>query len=255
MPKVIRSAPGESVTSRALTLLDAFDERHAALSLSQISRRSGLPLATAQRRLGDLVAGRLLNQRADGRFEIGARMWHLGLLSRPTMMREAALPYVQDLVSFTGHTAHVAVLDGLGALVVDRIAGSRSIPTRHSPGGRLPLYCTAVGKALLAFAPQEVQTQALRAMVPHTEFTITNPQVMGGQLAEVRKTRVAVSSQEHRMGVFSIAAPVFVSGDVIAALGLLIPLEAHLTGTGDALRACAANTGAALEQHEQRSTD
>ena len=113
-------------------------------------------------------------------------------------MREASLPHVQDLVSFTGHTAHVAVLDGLGALVVDRIAGSRSIPTRDSPGGRLPLYCTAVGKALLAFAPKEVQRQALRAMVPHTDFTITNPQVMAAQLTEVRRTHVAMSSQEHQ---------------------------------------------------------
>jgi DNA-binding IclR family transcriptional regulator len=179
-------------------------------------------------------------------------MWHLGQLSRPTMMREASLPHVQDLVSFTGHTAHVAVLDGLGALVVDRIAGSRSIPTRHSPGGRLPLYCTAVGKALLAFAPKEVQRQALRAMVPHTDFTITNPQVMAAQLTEVRRTHVAMSSQEHRLGVFSVAGPVFVSGQVIAALGLLIPLEAHLTGTTDALRACAGNIGSALEQHERR---
>jgi DNA-binding IclR family transcriptional regulator len=252
MTKVVRSSPGESVTSRALTLLDAFDQRHRALTLSQVSRRSGLPLATAQRRLGDLVAGRLLTQRADGRFEIGARMWHLGQLSHPTMMREAALPHVQDLVSFTGHTAHVAVLDGLGALVVDRIAGSRSIPTRHSPGGRLPLYCTAVGKALLAFAPEEAQEQALRAMVPHTDFTITNPQVMKNQLAEVRRTHVAMSSQENRVGVFSIAVPIFVSGHVIAAVGLLIPIETHLAGTGESLQACAINVGSAIEEHERR---
>jgi DNA-binding IclR family transcriptional regulator len=252
MTRVVRNSPGESVTSRALTLLDAFDARHRALTLSQISRRSGLPLATAQRRLGDLVAGRLLTQRADGRYEIGARMWHLGQLSRPTMMREAALPFVQDLVAFTGHTAHVAVLDGLGALVVDRIAGSRSIPTRHTPGGRLPLYCTGVGKALLAFAPDDVQKQALRALVPHTDFTITNPQVMEAQLREVRRTHVAVSSQENRLGVFSVAVPVFVSGNVIAAVGLLIPVAAHLAGTSESLLACALNVGSAIEEHERR---
>jgi DNA-binding IclR family transcriptional regulator len=252
MVKVIRSSPGESVTSRALGLLDAFDQRHRALTLSQISRRSGVPLATAQRRLADLVGGRLLSQRADGRFEIGARMWHLGQLSRPTMMREAALPHVQDLVSSTGHTAHVAVLDGLGALVVDRIAGSRSIPTRHSPGGRLPLYCTAVGKALLAFAPAEAQDQALRAMVRRTDFTITNPQVMRNQLAEIRRTHVALSSQENRLGVYSIAVPVFASGHVIAAVGLLIPLEAHLAGTAESLQLCAGKVGSSIENHERR---
>lgn len=252
MAKVVRTAPGESVTSRALTLLDAFDARHRALTLSQISRRSGLPLATAQRRLGDLVAGRLLTQRADGRYEIGARMWHLGQLSRPTLMREAALPYVQDLVAFTGHTAHVAVLDGLGALVVDRIAGSRMVPTRHTPGARLPLYCTGVGKVLLAFAPAEVQEQVLRALVPLTDFTITNPHIIRTQMREVRRTHVALSSQENRVGVFSIAVPVFVSGNVIAAVGLLIPVEAHLAGTSESLLACAGNVGSAIEEHEHR---
>jgi DNA-binding IclR family transcriptional regulator len=254
-PRVTRTAPGESVTSRALSVLDAFDEQHAALTLSQVARRSGLPVATAHRRLADLVASRLLHRRADGRYEIGARMWHLGLLSRPTTMREAALPHLQDLVTLTGLTAHVAVLDGLAALVVDRIGGSRAVLTRHSPGGRLPLYCTAVGKVLLAFAPVTVQDQALRALVAHTSHTITDPGVVRRQIREIDRTRLASSRQEHRDGVASIAVPVFRAGAVVAAIGLLAPLRAGVDTHAEALRSCSAQVARSLAALERVPED
>lgn len=250
-PRVARTAPGESVTSRALSVLDAFDEQHAALTLSQVARRSGLPVATAHRRVADLVDSRLLHRRADGRYEIGARMWHLGLLSRPTTMREAALPHLQDLVSLTGLTAHVAVLDGLAALVVDRIGGSRTVLTRHSPGGRLPLYCTAVGKVLLAFAPAGVQDQALRALVAHTRHTVTDPEAVRRQIREIDRTRLASSRQEHRNGVTSIAVPVFRGGTVVAAIGLLAPLSAGVHRHAEALRSCSAQVARSLESLER----
>lgn len=250
---VVRTAPGESVTFRALALLDAFDGQHRVLSLTQIARRTGVPLATAQRRLRDLVDGRLLEQRGDGLFEIGARMWQLGLLSRPTSMREAALPHLQDLVARTGQTVHVAVLDGHAALVVDRIAGSRTVPTRHMPGARLPLYCTAVGKALLAFAPVATQQAVLAAMVPQTRYTVTDPAVIRRQLERIRRTRVAESRQQHRVGVSSRAVPVFGSdGGISAAIALIGPAEVNLDVHVEALRSSAAAIARSVEALEQR---
>jgi len=241
------------VTFRALGLLDAFDQQHRVLSLSQVSRRSGTPLATAQRRLRDLVDARLVEHRADGLYEIGSRMWQLGLLSRPTSMREAALPHLQDLVSRTGHTVHMAVLDGHAALVVDRLAGSRTVPTRHRPGARLPLYCTAVGRALLAFAPDSVQEQTLNAMTPHTPLTVTDPEVLRAHLAETRRTRIAESRQQHRLGVSSVAAPVFASdGSVTAAVALIGPMDARLTAHTEPLRGCANAVARSVEVLERR---
>lgn len=237
--KVVRSAPGESVSFRALRLLDAFDGDHQVLTLSQIARRSGVPVATAQRRLLDLVDGRLLMKRADGRYEIGARMWYLGQYSRPALTRESALPHLQDLVTGTGHTTHLAVRDGIGALVVDRIAGSQTVPTRHSPGGRLPLHCTAVGKVLLAFAPPTVIEQTLQMLSRETEHTVTDPATMQRQLEAIRRNRIAESSQEHRLGTCSIAIPVFQGSDVIAAIGVIAPLRSHLGGSAEPLRRCA----------------
>jgi DNA-binding IclR family transcriptional regulator len=250
---VVRTAPGESVTFRALGLLGAFDTQHRVLSLTQIARRTGVPLATTQRRLRDLVDGRLLEQRADGLYEVGARMWQLGLLSRPTSMREAALPHLQDLVARTGQTVHLAVLDGHAALVVDRLAGSRSVPTRHLPGGRLPLYCTAVGKALLAFAPEQLQDEVLSAMTPQTRHTVTDPAALRTQLAGVRRARLAESREQHRLGVSSVAVPVFSSaGEVTAAVALIGPVDAGLATHVEALRSCTTAVAQGVETLERR---
>lgn len=253
---VIRTAPGESVTLRALGLLDAFDEQHRVLSLSQIARRSGVPVATAQRRLLDLAEGRLVQRRPDGLFEIGSRMWHLGLLSRHTALREAALPHLQDLVARSGHTVHLGVLDGDLALIIDRIAGSRTLPTRHLPGARLPLHCTAIGKVLLAFAPRDVQDRALASLSRHTPFTITDPGVMRAQLDAVVRTRIVDSHQQHRMGVTSVAVPVFdQNGDVLAGIAIMAPVAASLDAHRQSLRACAQAVARSVEILEHRWYD
>ncbi|NEK86878.1 IclR family transcriptional regulator [Blastococcus saxobsidens] len=245
MEKTSTATPSRSVTVRAITVLGAFDATHRALNLSQLARRSGLPLATVHRLAADLIEGRLLVRRPDGRYEVGARMWQLGLLAPPTALRELALPHLQDLVAGTGHTVHLAVLDGPSALVIDRLAGSRTLPTRHSPGGHLPLHCTAVGKALLAWSPADVLEQACAGMTRHTPYTLTDPRLLRRQLDEVRQTGIARSAQEHRLGVSSLAVPVHGHNGVVAALGVLAPLTTpRLTSALAHLRTASASASA-----------
>jgi DNA-binding IclR family transcriptional regulator len=242
-----RTAPGRSAASRALSVLDAFDSEHQTLTLSQIARRTGLPVATAHRYLADLHAARLLARRPGGAYEIGARTWRLGLLAPPTRLRETALPYLQDLVLASGHTVHLAVLDGPNALVVERLAGSRTQPTRHSPGAWLPLHCTAVGKVLLAHASTALRNEVLRQPARHTRWTVTDNVALRRQLATIQRIGVATSAQEHREGVSSLAVPVHGSSGVVAALGILAPLTSpRLGGTVGPLRAAAAAIGAVL---------
>lgn len=242
-----RTAPGRSATSRALSALDAFDGEHPTLSLSRIARRSGLPVGTAHRLVGELCAARLLHRRPDGSYEIGARVWHLGLLAPPTSLREAALPHLQDLVIATGHTVHLAVLDGTRALVVERLAGSRTQPTRHGPGGHLPLHCTAVGKVLLAHGTDELRQEVLRAPARYTAWTVTDAAALRRQVETILALGHAQSSQEHRPGVWSLAMPVTAPTGVVAALGLLAPLSAPRLATAlSPLTAAAAAVGASM---------
>jgi len=237
-----RSDDARSAAGRTLFVLGAFDESHPSLTLSQIGQRAQLPLPTAHRLVAELVGARLVTRSPDGAYSIGARLWRLGLLSAPTTLREVAQPHLQDLVAATGHTVHLAVLEGSRAMVVERLSGTRTVSTRHRPGALLPLHCTAVGKALLGYASDDVVSEVMAALTQHTPFTNTDPRVLRRQLVEVRRTGVARSAQEHRLGVSSLAVPVFVDGDsVVAAIAVIAPLTSpRITESVPPMRAAAA---------------
>ena len=146
--------PGRSVTSRALGLLDAFDSTSPRLSLSEIAERSGTPLATAHRLLAELADWGALVRRSDGRYEIGRKLWDLGLLAPVQLeLRQVAAPFLLDVHTTIRDTVHLAVRDGLSALYIERISGRESVPVVSQVGSRLPLHATGVGKVLLAAAP------------------------------------------------------------------------------------------------------
>src|SRR3954449_5051512 len=167
------TAPGRSVTSRALAVLDAFDAGAPRLSLSEIAERSGTPLTTAHRLLAELTAWGALTRRGDGRYEIGRKLWDLGLLAPvQTELREVAHPFLLDVHTATRDTVHLAVRDGLRALYVERISGRESVPVISSVGSRLPLHATGVGKVLLASAPDDVVDQVMHQLSRQTRHTV-----------------------------------------------------------------------------------
>ncbi|WP_116450537.1 IclR family transcriptional regulator [Blastococcus litoris] len=222
------SAPGRSVTSRALAILDAFDATTPRLSLSEIAQRSALPLATAHRLLGELTAWGALHRRSDGRYEIGRKLWDLGLLAPVQLeLRQVAAPFLQDLHTTIRDTVHLAVREGLQALYVERISGRESVPIVSQVGSRLPLHATGVGKVLLASAPLDVVEQALRSLSRQTRHTLVDPGRMRRELAEVRRRRYARTSEEMSPGAASLAVPVQVERRggplVVAALGIVVP--------------------------------
>jgi DNA-binding IclR family transcriptional regulator len=239
---------GRSVTLRALSILDAFDSMHRRLKLTDIARRSNLPLATAHRHVQELVDWHALERRDDGTYQIGARLWHLGLLSAMHVeLRETALPYLQDLCAVTGDTVHLAVRDGTKALYVERLGGARSVRVVSRPGGTLPLHATGVGKVLLAWAPEDVQRAVLSRPERLTPYTIVEPTRLADQLAEIRRTGVAWTREEMALGASSLAMGVTgTGGTVVAAVGLVVPSPRPNISTGlPALRAAVA----AISEH------
>ena len=221
--------PGRSVTSRALRVLDAFDAEHARLTLSEIAERSGTPLTTAHRLLADLAAWGALVRRADGRYVVGRRLWDLGLLAPvQAELRQVASPFLQDVHTATRDTVHLAVRDGLHALYVDRVSGRESVPVVSQVGSRLPLHAVGVGKVLLAAAPPDVVEEALRAPSRQTRHTVVDPARLARELAEVRRSGSARTSEEMSLGAASVAVPVVVARGgaptvVAAALGIVVP--------------------------------
>ena len=221
-------AAGRSVTSRALAVLDAFDSSAPRLTLSEIAARSGTPLATTHRLLGELTAWGALTRRPDGRYDVGRKLWDLGLLAPvQAELRQVAHPFLLDVHTATRDTVHLAVRDGVRALYVERISGRESVPVISQVGSRLPLHSTGVGKVLLAAAPEDVAHQALQALTAHTPRTVTDPDQLRRQLVDVRRRGYARTSEEMTLGAASLAVPVPVHGGggpvVVAALGVVVP--------------------------------
>jgi DNA-binding IclR family transcriptional regulator len=252
-----QGAAGRSVTSRALGVLDAFDADHPRLTLSEVAERSGTPLTTTHRLLGELAAWGALSRRPDGRYEVGRKLWDLGLLAPVQLeLRQVASPFLLDVHTATRDTVHLAVREGLRALYVERISGRESVPVVSQVGSRLPLHATGVGKVLLASAPDDVVEQVLRQLTRETRHTVSDPRVMARELAEVRRRGWARTAEEMSIGAASVAVPVTVERlggpVVVAALGIVVPVHRRDIGRlAPVLQVAARGIGRELGRSDQ----
>ncbi|MCI9889017.1 IclR family transcriptional regulator [Micrococcales bacterium 31B] len=232
--------PGRSVLSRALKVLDTFDQQHREQSLTAIAQRCGESLPTVHRIVKELEGWGALTRRPSGEYRIGRRLWSLGMLAAVQVeLREIALPFMQDIFVATRQTVHLAVREQDQALYVERIRGAQSVPIKSTTGSRMPLHATGVGKVLLAYAPHLLPGLNL---TQHTPFTITNPTRLLEEVTRVREQGHAVTHDELTLGAFSAAVPVMnEAGACVAALGVVLPREqAPLEPLVSALKVAAA---------------
>jgi DNA-binding IclR family transcriptional regulator len=251
--------PPRSLSSKLLGVLGTFQADHAELSLSEISRRSGLPLSTTHRLVGDLAAWGALERSAAGTYHIGLHLWEIASLApRSLGLREVALPYMEDLYEATHENVQLAVRDGLELVFVERLAGRDAVRVLTRVGGRFALHATGVGLVLLAYAPADVQEQVLGGTLERwTPKTIGSPVQLRRVLAEVRQRGYAVSDRQVTMDALSVGVPIRASGDqVVAALSLVVHAEGAQPGAlAAAVRAAGRGISRALgSPAAQRST-
>lgn len=217
--------PGPTVTSRVADVLEAFTAQRDSLTLSEISRRAGLPLTSTHRIVGELAARSLLEREETGRYQIGLRLWELASHApRSVGLREAALPFLEDLYEATHENVQLAVMDRMDAVYVERISGRQSVHVVTRPGQRLPLHATGVGLVLLAYADEDLQDKALTSTLQrYTRYTITDPRRLRRVLSQVRQRGYAISERQIETISTSIAAPVRDrSGAVVAAISVVV---------------------------------
>lgn len=215
---------GSSLVARTLAVLGTFDDRHRRQPLTDIAARADLSPATTLRIVRELVAGGALVRGADRSYAVGRRMWDLGLLSPvETDLRGLASPFLQDIHAATRATVHLAIRESDAALYVDSISGQASVPVVSRTGSRLPLYPTGVGKVLLAHAPHTVVTRVMGSLRPLTPHTITSPGLLARQLARIRTEGFAYTREEMTLGATSVAVPVSIGEEVVAAIGVVVP--------------------------------
>lgn len=216
---------GRTVTSKVLAILGTFAPGEARLTLTQISGRAKLPIATVHRLASELVAWGALEREPDATYRVGVRLWEIGSLAPVrTGLRELALPYMEDLYEASHANVQLAVRHGLDALFVEKISGRDSVPIVTRVGGRLPLHATGVGKVLLAHAPAEVLEGLLaRGLEPLTPRTIVDPDELRHCLEDVRRNGFAYTRDEMTVGSISVGAPIVgPDGAVVAALSIVV---------------------------------
>lgn len=212
----------DSVTSRALKVLAAFEGTGGVLSVARIAKLSGLPLSTTYRLVHELESWGGLRKNHDGDYQIGMRIWELGQLAG-RRLRDRAHPHLQDLFELTHENVHMAVREGLQSLYVDKVYGSRRVPKISRVGGRLPLHATAVGRVLLAAEPDWfIESYLSRELEAPTRKTTTSASELRSIIADVQTQGRSITVEQMRVGACSVAYPIIVGGNVVASVGLVI---------------------------------
>ncbi|RDI60357.1 IclR family transcriptional regulator [Nocardia pseudobrasiliensis] len=221
-----RSSSGESVLSRAVRIFEAFDADTPAVSVSELARRTGIPLATTSRLVTELVGYGWLRRDGSGRVRIGMRVWELVSRASPTLgLREAAMPFMQDLHAVVGNHVQLGVRQGHEVLYIERLSAPGAVRNLSRLAGRLPLHASSAGVVLLADSPANLQESVLAGPLPaFTPNTVTEPKALRALLDAVRRAEFVCLVGHIDKTTTSIAAPVRgAGGHTVAALALIVP--------------------------------
>lgn len=215
-----------SVLDRVSLVLDAFDGP-GRLTLAQVVRRTGLPRSSAHRMLDRLVQLRWL--RRSGRdYELGMRLVELGSLAvHQDRLHKAALPFLHELHRATGHTVHLAILDGSDVVYLEKIASRAAVALPSRVGGRHPAHCSAVGKAILAFASDSTLNETISGLdlsTRRTRYSIADANALRLEISKVRGHGVAYDREEAVAGFGCVAAPIGNIGEAVAAVSVCGPI-------------------------------
>ncbi|ANZ43509.1 IclR family transcriptional regulator [Lentzea guizhouensis] len=215
-----------TVLGKIMAVLNAYGVDDDELGFAELQRRTGLPKATLHRLLGDLTEVRLLDQASRG-YRLGGHLFQLGLRAAAERgLVEVAIPYLEDLYERTHETVHLGLREGHEVVYAAKLGGHRQASSPSRLGGRLPLHATAIGKALLALAPSDVQAAVLAApLTRRAPRTVVAPGILRRQLEAIAETGVAYEFEESQVGLACVASPVLDGDQVVAAVSVAGPAE------------------------------
>lgn len=227
---------GPTVSSTSSTALKAFEvlalfRDRPVLTTSTCAEALGFPRATAHRLLATLREAGFVELSPTGHYRLGLRLFEIGALAplRRQLVDFARRP-LEELADATGQQVHLAVRSDMHVVYLDVIHGREaSLPTRA--GQRGPLHATGLGKALLAWAPEETIEEAIAAGLPRfTSSTITDAEELRRELAKARHNGVVHDREESMVGLQCLAAPLRnEDGELMAAISMAGHASANLT--------------------------
>src|SRR6476661_630558 len=212
---------------RGLRLLSLFALEEKGLSAKDVARLSSLPVSTVHRFLVNLESAGFLTCDAAGIYQLGIACVSLSQAVRGQLdVRRASLPYLQELNRLTRETVHLTVRHGLAAVYVEKLDSPEPLRIHSRIGAAVPLYCTAVGKVMLAYMPADEQNHVLselelKRLTPNTAGSL---QELRAELFRVRKNGYASDLEEHELHIRCVAAPIWDhTGSVQSSVSITAP--------------------------------
>lgn len=230
MPKTTRAKNGTGESSvraveRAFAVLYSFTLDEPRLSLIEISEHIGLPMTTTLRLLTTLTGLNILERHDDRTYSLGNRMYLLGAVAsahyRPSRVIQ---PYMRELRDETKEAVSLYGIDGEYRVCYEHVPSLLTMRCVVRVGDRFQLWAGASGKALMAYAPEDVLKRELKKLAPITKNTIVDRELFLKELAVIRSQDYAISHGEREDGIISLAVPIFDwQGNIIYALSLAGP--------------------------------
>lgn len=211
---------------KAIRLLDCFWESGGSLSLTELVQKTGWAKSTVHGLLASMVESAVVEQdKEDGRYRLGYHLFELGsAVAARWDVVGAVRPRLENLAHTVGESAYLARLSGDELILVACVEPRSGFRVSSEPGTRIPLHCSSQGKCILANMPEEQAREMLvRKGLPRlTPNTITTWEGLSSQLALTRELGYSMERGEYRLGLQSVAAPVYTSdGRCIYAIGMV----------------------------------
>ena len=216
------------VLDRTFAILDVLMDAGKEVGIGELTSRLKLSKSTVHRILMNLEINRYVERvGADGKYRLGPRLFELGTKALAALdLRDEVQPCLERLVARTGETAHFGVLRDGEVTSLFNVQTNRSLGSASTVGRRNPVYCTSLGKAILAFCPKDEVEEVIKGcrFNPYTQHTITDAASLLAELDRIRKRGYAIDDEEFEIGLRCIGAPVRNHlGDVIGALSIAGP--------------------------------
>ena len=217
--KESKSAP-VGVVSKILKILEALSTSPAGLQLKDIADQTGINKSTAYRFLAHLESEGYLFRDDLGSYLVGPKLVRLGAgATYQATLRKISRPVLQHLWKVTNETVNLGILDGQDVYYVDVVQSAHPFRMASPVGSWRPVYCTAMGKALTAYLPEDEREHVLCSIhfercTPHT---LTRLPQFRKELEKVRQCGYALDDEEATLGARCVSAPILHDGGKVAA--------------------------------------
>lgn len=236
---------GLKSVERAFQILERVSLAKNGIGVTELATELNMYKSTIHRVLTTLTRLGYVEQNAEtGRYKLGYKLLDISsrLLDSIDVRREA-LPFLQELADETNEVVHLVVLNKGEVVYIEKVEGSETIRMHSRVGNRAPVHCTGVGKAILAYLPEQQVREIIRhyGLHPHTPHTLSTLPDLMENLEQIRQLGYALDLEENEIGISCIAVPIWDhTGAVVASISVSGPTirmqPERLQGLADKVR-------------------